>query len=76
MDKFDYEMMMYEIRLLEIKIKRINIEKEYLYINKPSFIRMSKKKEWLDSFNKLIEEEKNNIALLEKAQMKLGNIFE
>ena len=44
MDKFDYEMMMYEIRLLEIKIKRINIEKEYLYINKPSFIRMSKKK--------------------------------
>ena len=35
MDKFHYESIISKIRLLELKIERIKLEKDYMYIIKP-----------------------------------------
>ena len=46
MNKFDYDSKISKIKLLEIKKKKIILEKEYLESIKPAFYEKKKKKNW------------------------------
>lgn len=75
MDRFEYEAIINEIKLLQRKCKRIQIEKDYLNIIKPLIIEVKKRKHWNIKKDNLLEEEiKTNNSLL-IAYTKLEQLF-
>lgn len=75
MDKFHYESIISKIRLLELKIERIKLEKDYMYIIKPLMFSRRRNKIWTKKYNELLNEEKESTELLEDALKELENIF-
>ncbi len=75
MDRFHYESIISKIRLLELKIERIKLEKDYMYIIKPLMFSHRRNKIWTKKYNKLLDEEKELIKHLEDALKELENIF-
>ena len=75
MDKFHYESIISKIRLLELKIERIKLEKDYMYIIKPLMFIRRRNKIWTKKYNELLNEEKESTELLEDALKELENIF-
>ena len=74
-NKFDYQTLMLKIQLLELKIKKISITKEYLNITKPSIIEFKKKKKWTIKYKNNLKSEKKVIEELETAYMELEKIL-
>ncbi len=75
MNKFDYDSKISEIKLLEIKKKKIILEKEYLESIKPAFYEKKKKKNWKKRKEMILNSEQetaNNILL---AYRELEKIF-
>ena len=66
---------MLKIKLLELKIKKINITKEYLNITKPSIIEFQKKKKWTIKYKNNLKLEKRTIEELETAYIELEKIL-
>ena len=75
MDRFRYESIISKIRLLELKIKRIKLEKDYMYIIKPLIFSRKRNKIWTKKYNELLDEEKKSTELLEDALRELEKIF-
>ena len=75
MNKFDYDFYINNIRLLEIKLERIKLEKEYLELIKPSFFDVKKRKKWKARKKQLLERETNESQALLLAYTKLEKIF-
>lgn len=75
MNKFDYENEIYNINLLEKKLKRIQFEKEYLFLIEPSFLEFKKRKKWHKQLNKILEEENINNHKLLIAYTNLEKLF-
>ena len=75
MDKFHYESIISKIRLLELKIERIKLEKDYMYIIKPLMFSRRRNKIWTKKYNELLNEEKESTELLEDALKELEIIF-
>lgn len=75
MDRFRYESIISKIRLLELKIERIKLEKDYMYIIKPLMFIRRRNKIWTKKYNELLNEEKESTELLEDALKELENIF-
>lgn len=75
MNKFDYDSKISKIKLLEIKKKKIILEKEYLDSIKPSFYEIKKKKSWEEKKRIIlnIEQETSNNILL--AYQELEKLF-
>ena len=74
MNKFDYDSKISKIKLLEIKKKKIILEKEYLDSIKPSFYEIKKKKIWEEKKRIILnieQETSNNILLAYKELEKL-----
>ena len=75
MDKFHYESIISKIRLLELKIERIKLEKDYMYIIKPLIFSRRRNKVWTKKYNELLDEEKKSAELLEDALRELEKMF-
>ena len=75
MDRFHYESIISKIRLLELKIKRIKLEKDYMYIIKPLIFSRKRNKIWTKKYNELLDEEKKSTELLEDALRELEKMF-
>ena len=75
MDRFRYESIISKIRLLELKIERIKLEKDYMYIIKPLMFSRRRNKVWTKKYNELLDEEKKSAELLEDALRKLEKMF-
>ena len=75
MDKFHYESIISKIKLLELKIERIKLEKDYMYIIKPLIFSRRRNKIWTKKYNELLDEEKKSIELLENALRELEKKF-
>lgn len=75
MDRFRYESIISKIRLLELKIKRIKLEKDYMYIIKPLIFSRKRNKIWTKKYNELLDEEKKSTELLEDALRELEKMF-
>lgn len=75
MDRFHYESIISKIRLLELKIKRIKLEKDYMYIIKPLIFSRKRNKVWTKKYNELLDEEKKSTELLEDALRELEKMF-
>ena len=75
MDKFHYESIISKIRLLELKIERIKLEKDYMYIIKPLMFSRRRNKVWTKKYNELLDEEKKSAELLEDALRELEKMF-
>ena len=75
MDRFRYESIISKIRLLELKIERIKLEKDYMYIIKPLMFIRRRNKIWTKKYNELLNEEKESTELLEDDLKELENIF-
>lgn len=75
MDRFRYESIISKIRLLELKIKRIKLEKDYMYIIKPLIFSRKRNKIWTKKYNELLDEEKKSAELLEDALRELEKMF-
>ena len=75
MDRFRYESIISKIRLLELKIKRIKLEKDYMYIIKPLIFTRKRNKIWTKKYNELLDEEKKSTELLEDALRELEKMF-
>lgn len=75
MNKFDYDSKISKIKLLEIKKKKIILEKEYLDSIKPAFYEIKKKKIWEEKKRIIlnIEQETSNNILL--AYQELEKLF-
>lgn len=75
MDRFRYESIISKIRLLELKIERIKLEKDYMYIIKPLIFSRKRNKIWTKKYNELLDEEKKSTELLEDALRELEKMF-
>lgn len=75
MDRFHYESIISKIRLLELKIERIKLEKDYMYIIKPLMFSRRRNKVWTKKYNELLDEEKKSAELLEDALRELEKMF-
>lgn len=75
MDRFRYESIISKIRLLELKIERIKLEKDYMYIIKPLMFSRRRNKVWTKKYNELLDEEKKSAELLEDALRELEKMF-
>lgn len=75
MDRFRYESIISKIRLLELKIERIKLEKDYMYIIKPLIFSRRRNKVWTKKYNELLDEEKKSAELLEDALRELEKMF-
>ena len=75
MDRFRYESIISKIRLLELKIERIKLEKDYMYIIKPLMFSRKRNKVWTKKYNELLDEEKKSTELLEDALRELEKMF-
>lgn len=75
MNKFDYDFIINDIELIERKLKRIQLEKEYLELIKPSFFDFNKRKLWEVRKNKLLNEEKRNNYVLLLSYTNLEKLF-
>lgn len=75
MDRFRYESIISKIRLLELKIERIKLEKDYMYIIKPLMFSRKRNKIWTKKYNELLDEEKKSTELLEDALRELEKMF-
>lgn len=75
MDRFRYESIISKIRLLELKIERIKLEKDYMYIIKPLMFSRRRNKVWTKKYNELLDEEKKSTELLEDALRELEKMF-
>lgn len=75
MDRFRYESIISKIRLLELKIKRIKLEKDYMYIIKPLIFSRKRNKIWTKKYNELLDKEKKSTELLEDALRELEKMF-
>ena len=75
MDRFRYESIISKIRLLELKIERIKLEKDYMYIIKPLMFIRRRNKIWTKKYNELLDEEKKSTELLEDALRELEKMF-
>ena len=75
MDRFHYESIISKIRLLELKIERIKLEKDYMYIIKPLIFSRRRNKVWTKKYNELLDEEKKSAELLEDALRELEKMF-
>ncbi len=72
MNRYDYDLVMAEIRLLETKLKRIHIEKEHHSRTKPSIFSSQEKIEnWKQKNYNLLEEENITFESLHKAYMEI-----
>ena len=58
MNKYEYDDLIANITALELKKKRIFLEKHYLFITKPYFFLRKERKKWKNKLNLLDEEEK------------------
>ena len=75
MDRFHYESIISKIRLLELKIERIKLEKDYMYIIKPLIFSRKRNKIWTKKYNELLDKEKKSTELLEDALRELEKMF-
>lgn len=75
MDKFDYENITNKIKILEIKIKRINLTKDYLTIIKPTPLNFKKRKIWNEKFKTLLKKEDTLYTSLQLAYQELEKLF-
>jgi len=75
MNKFDYDFIINDIELIERKLKRIQLEKEYLELIKPSFFDFNKRKLWEVKKNKLLNEEKRNNYVILLSYTNLEKLF-
>ena len=75
-NSFDYESLISKIRLLETKMKRIELEKDFLKDIKPVFYEFDNRKKWKNRFQKLLLEEKNTYFSLQDAYTELENLWE
>lgn len=75
MDRFRYESIISKIRLLELKIERIKLEKDYMYIIKPLIFSRKRNKIWTKKYNELLDKEKKSTELLEDALRELEKMF-
>lgn len=75
MDRFRYESIISKIRLLELKIERIKLEKDYMYIIKPLMFSRRRNKVWTKKYNELLDKEKKSTELLEDALRELEKMF-
>ena len=71
----EYTTSISKIRLLEIKIKRIDLTKDYLNTIKPSFFYVKKKKKWQERLESLLLEELEVYNSLQLEYEKLGKIL-
>lgn len=71
----DYTNSISKIKLLEIKIKRIGLTKDYLNTVKPSFFSIKKKKKWRERLDGILLEEIEIYNSLQLEYEKLGKIL-
>ena len=67
MNKYDYDNIVTKIKILELKLKRINFRKDLLEITKPSLLEFQKRKQWKNNLKDLLiqEEDITNYLLIE-----------
>ena len=76
MNKYDYDNMLSKIRLLEIKLKRIQYEKEYLGIFLCSILKGNRDKNYFTRYQNLLNEEDEVGNDLDIEYENLGKILE
>ena len=59
MNKYDYDNIIMEINILELKLKKINFTIELLEIKKPPFFKIKKRKKWTNKINILLTQEED-----------------
>lgn len=77
MNKYDYDNMLSKIRLLEIKLKRIQYEKEYLGIFLCSILKGNRARNYFTRYQNLLNEEEEEVSNhLDIEYENLGKILE
>ena len=76
MNKYDYDDMLSKIRLLEIKLKRIQYEKEYLSIFLCSILKSNRDRGYFIRYQNLLDEEEEVSNDLDIEYENLGKILE
>lgn len=59
MNKFEYDNIITEIKILELKLKKISFAKDLLELKKPYFFNINKRKKWKNKIESLIIQEEN-----------------
>ncbi len=75
MNKYDYDNITSKIKILEIKFKRIQFQKKYLNVLRPSFLMISDWKNWQLKCDLLIQEEQMITDSLCQSYFELENFF-
>ena len=76
MNKYDYDNMLSKIRLLEIKLKRIQYEKEYLGIFLYPILKSNRDRNYFTRYQNLLNEEEEVSNHLDIEYENLGKILE
>lgn len=76
MSNLAYEAAYFDIRVTELKLKRIKLSMEHLLDNKPSILEFNKTKKWKDKLAKLKDEEELTYDVLYQNYDKLASLLD
>ena len=76
MKNLAYENAYFDIRVTELKLKRIRLNMDYLLDNKPSILEFNETKKWKDKLAELQDEEELTYEALYQNYDKLASLLD